>query len=240
MTPIELNKLNFDFYQSAGKYWNNDPNYIWNGWLSLIYHLEKLKHINRPVKILDLGCGNGRFYNFAKQNFLDLQYTGVDFSDYFLTLASKNLSNDNSVKFIKSDLFFDDWNFLKYEGQFDLIVAFGLIHHIPSKTILKDFFRKFKTIPRSKVAKNVLTTWNYHLVNRLSKKIVDKIEKPIGISYFDEQENLLTWDKGVNVLRFSRYFYPDQVLNLLELSKDDCYIFNSDGKTGNQNTYYVF
>lgn len=58
----------------------------------------------RPLRLLDLGCGNAQLYEFFRETGLDFRYTGVDFSDVLLTAAIDALRDDSNVELIKGDI----------------------------------------------------------------------------------------------------------------------------------------
>lgn len=78
-------------------------------------------------KILDLGCGTGRFdFLFEKEN--PLSILGIDISEKMITIANeKSMNRDSNVKFIKGDIS----NFNTYiEGKFDFIFSSTTLHYI--------------------------------------------------------------------------------------------------------------
>ncbi|NJL97034.1 methyltransferase domain-containing protein [Candidatus Gracilibacteria bacterium] len=153
----ELNQLNYEFYEKIGKYWNNQPNYEWDGWGRLIEPIKNLQSkLGRNLRVLDLGCGNGRFLHWLVKNFAEVEYVGVDFSDYLLGVAKKN-DQKRIGTFIKSDLFMDEWIFLNSLVDFDLIVSFGLVHHIPSKELVETFFGNLNKLIRNQKTLGIFT-----------------------------------------------------------------------------------
>jgi len=96
---------------------------------------------NKDINILEIGCGWGDklllLYRYGYKNL-----TGVDVSKNLCEIAKKqlpktiNIFNENGLDFIK-----------KRKGQFDLILLFDLIEHIPrEKTIsfLKDCYKSLR------------------------------------------------------------------------------------------------
>jgi ubiquinone/menaquinone biosynthesis C-methylase UbiE len=52
---------------------------------------RKLKSEGRPMKILEVACGTGRFMTFVRDNLpLDTEYTGIDLSPFYLDAAREN------------------------------------------------------------------------------------------------------------------------------------------------------
>ena len=134
-TVQKLNKLNYDFYETIGQYFNHSRNHAWEGWLVLGQELKK-QFGNRKIRVLELGCGNGRFLEFLHNQGFEIQsYIGLDTSDFLLDRARERLAGMNieNAEFIKSDLLFDNWpEILKDKGieHFDLVAMFGVLHHL--------------------------------------------------------------------------------------------------------------
>jgi ubiquinone/menaquinone biosynthesis C-methylase UbiE len=72
-------------------------------------------------KILDLGCGNGRFSKYLQET----DYTGVDFSEKMIEQAKKRFPDK---KFIVADAL----NLPFEDNYFDKIYSVAMIHQIPS------------------------------------------------------------------------------------------------------------
>jgi tRNA (uracil-5-)-methyltransferase TRM9 len=84
---------------------------------------------SRPLRVLDVGCGNGRFGVYLHERGLSpLHYTGTDNSRSLLELARNALTDMEQVNLIEADLLSDPLP----DGLFDLVVLFGVIHHIPA------------------------------------------------------------------------------------------------------------
>ncbi len=58
----------------------------------------------RPVRLLDLGCGNGQMLELFRERGMDLDYTGVDFSEPLLTAARERFADDPRARFIAADV----------------------------------------------------------------------------------------------------------------------------------------
>ncbi len=250
-TLKKLSETNYNFYQTAGMFWNPSENYFWQGWSKLLPHIRnlELKIKSEKLKVLDLGCGNGRFANFLKQHFVntEIEYTGLDSSDFLLTQAeAKKQQNFAKFEILKTDFLFDNWPEQVKDEEFDLVVAFGLLHHIPG------YQNRLKILEnaRNLLDKNgllILTTWQYLDVERLRKRVVSaekriQILNKLGIqgSELETGDNFLNWVKLVESIRFSHYFSPEELQKLLlDLKMNLIEKYQDDGRTGNVNGYFV-
>ena len=116
---------------------------------ALVPLVELEQKMNRPLKVLEIGCGTGRFMTFARDN-LDLksEYTAVDLSPFYLDKARENDSkwrslrkrmeiegnkNDNEVVDIPSATFVQSQgeNLPFQDGEFDAVICVYVFHELP-------------------------------------------------------------------------------------------------------------
>ncbi|GKU27872.1 class I SAM-dependent methyltransferase [Clostridium folliculivorans] len=121
--------------------WNEKLDFlkaIRTGWCNADYIeflVEKVWKINKPVNILDFGCGFGYvglllLPMLAKGS----TYTGIDFSEILLTEA-ENIFDESgySTRFIKADLS----EYMPVE-TYDIVISQAVLRHIPgAKDILE-------------------------------------------------------------------------------------------------------
>ncbi len=264
MTPKTiqtLSRLNQRFYELSGSKWNAKPNYYWEGWVELLKYLEYLKP-KKSIRVLDIGCGNGRFANFLMEYFpvdvpKQIEYIGVDFSVPMLNQITDQTRLDNlsihkiTRRFAQVDLIEEPIDGLGLDfDSFDLIVAFGLIHHIPSHTLRSQSVNNWAKY----LAQNglfVMTTWQYLDVPRLAKHCLDPtdfvtqaIYQGLKIEKMEKGDNLLKWVKympeGQYTLRYSHYFEDREIEEILEASGLQAIAsYRMDGGTEVRNKYWV-
>lgn len=252
-TILKLSQINLDFYNRIGPLWNQNSGYFWLGWLKLLPFLRSIKKPNNVLRVLDLGAGNCRFLNFLLTELdFEIEYLGIDFSQEMLNkkelLTTKKLKK---IKTLELDLLKVDLKeFLitnRLTTSFDLIIAFGLFHHIPSYKLRQKIFLNIKSLlaPQSKF---IFTTWNFLEVPRLKKRIAwgKDLKDDYALQIFglkrEEMEDgdyLLDWIKKDLGYRYAHFFQQQEIDRLLFKSFVLEDSFYADGKEKNRNRYFV-
>lgn len=151
----DILKLNRDFYQSVSKEFSLTRQRPWEGWDRAVETVLKYQGKDREdVSVLDIGCGNGRFYDFISKKIKSVNYTGIDINNDFINEAKQKYKE---AKFIKQDIF----KYLdKVEGKYDVVCAFGVTHHIPDDSFRSQWFSILPNLLNDKGIL-VLTFWNF-------------------------------------------------------------------------------
>lgn len=167
-----------------------------HGWPEFRYLLPYLKE---NARIADIGCGNGRFYQFLSEKLVNFSYIGVDNNVKFLELAAKNFrkitGGGEKTKFIAGDLIDIP---IKSKSQ-DLVCAIASLHHLPDE----DFQAKsISEIGRILQDKGIFfcSVWN--------------LDQPKYRKYVNQKHALIPWGKS-GVQRFYYAFEPLELENLL-------------------------
>lgn len=74
------------------------------------------KHINKPARILDFGCGNGHTLEYFHSYWSETEYTGVDISEVALRIAQWHMPD----ALFATELPEEEW---------DVILSLGVIEH---------------------------------------------------------------------------------------------------------------
>ena len=86
---MDFDKLNRDFYLKTQENFNRSRQRPWLGWKKLLPHLTpRLQGLS--LKVLDLGCGNGRFGVWLSSR-RPITYTGLDENSFLLDRARESL-----------------------------------------------------------------------------------------------------------------------------------------------------
>jgi len=108
-------------------------------------------YLTEEDKVLDVGCGNGRLYDYFKD--LNINYTGVDISRKLLDEARKK---HPEIRFVK-----DDMRDMKSVGdeRFDCIFFVASFHHLPSDADRLKALKIAKKLLKDG-GKILMTNWN--------------------------------------------------------------------------------
>jgi ubiquinone/menaquinone biosynthesis C-methylase UbiE len=84
----------------------------------------------RPERVLDLGCGAGRFGRAIMDVFDWLEVTFSDFSAEMLKAAREAVRENQRASFVEADLTNDTWADVFETSPFDVIVSGFSLHHL--------------------------------------------------------------------------------------------------------------
>jgi SAM-dependent methyltransferase len=93
-----------------------------------INRTEKLLHFVRmdgKQDFLEIGCGSGAVSNYIARKY-SLNVTGTDIDQDQIRLAREDSSNLPNVRFLEADA----TNLPFQDDDFDLVLSFGVMHHI--------------------------------------------------------------------------------------------------------------
>ncbi|MEK7568581.1 MAG: methyltransferase domain-containing protein [Patescibacteria group bacterium] len=152
-----------DFSRTRGKFWKE-----------LLFVRDM---IPKGARLLDVGCGNGRFLGSPLDESID--YTGIDFSEGLISVARERYDSRAHTTFVAGDaltLPFPD-------HSFDIVVSFAVLHHIPSRAYRVEFLREVARAvkPGGLI---IITAWN---VWRAKPRIILKyaFKKICGLASLD-------------------------------------------------------
>jgi len=233
-TVEKLNKLNKDFYEKISPFFDKTRNYYWKGWEHLIPLIKQRFPQTEELRVLDVGCGNGRFGSFLKEQLkTPTIYTGIDSNSYLLQKAQEKLSE---ATFIKSD--FLKLDYASLEPSFDLIAIFGVLHHIPGYENRRQLLRNLKNLLSAK-SLLVFSIWNFLQSPSLKKRVQPwstiSLENQV-----EENDYLLDWKKGVQSLRYCHIFTNEEINSLCsESSLKILKTYSSSASGDRYNKYFV-
>lgn len=169
-------------------------------WDELAYLAE---HIVYDDRVLDIGCGNGRFSPLVLER--QALYEGIDYSE--------GLINEARKKFPELSFCVGNATALPYEdGSFDIAFSFAVVHHIPSTLLRKRFILEALRVLRPG-GKFIITAWDIwaprYYASILSHSLLSVFRK----NTLDFADTLLTFGKQ----KHPRYVHAFTVRELHKL-----------------------
>jgi tRNA (uracil-5-)-methyltransferase TRM9 len=212
-TVKDILKLNRDFYQSVSKEFSITRQKPWIGWNRAVESaVETLQLGKEVIKVLDIGCGNGRFYDFISRKVENIKYTGVDINNDFINEAKGKY---NKASFIKQDIF---KNLEKIKGNYNFVCAFGVTHHISGDSFRSQWFSKLPNL-LDKKGVLILTFWNFK-------------DKPGD--YF------LGWKSRKDVQRYCHQYSEKEITEIIETYKGKSLKLIDRYTSDKENLYLIF
>ncbi len=245
-TIKKLNQLNKKFYQAIANDFSDTRQYFWQGWNKLIPHIKNLiakKAPSKKISVLDIGCGNGRFALFLHKYFANqFEYLGVDNDKQLLDIAQKQLANQTNIQILQVDLvkqLLTNTLFKQSGKLFDVIVAFGLIHHIPSFALRKKLVKNLEKLLK-KDGLLVVSFWQFANDTRFKNRVVEPNLVNIDQKNLEKNDFILDWRKGQTAHRYCHFVNQEEAEKLLagtnlKIEQN----FYADGKSGKLNWYLV-
>jgi tRNA (uracil-5-)-methyltransferase TRM9 len=241
-TIQKLNQLNQHFYSQIAEEFSQTRQMPWKGWENLLEYLKKLPAKSR---VLDLGCGNGRFGQFLATHFpeKDFFYLGTDNNAQLLKIAQQQLSATHlQTQFVECDIIESlmKSTFLEEEKPFDVIVLFGVIHHIPSFALRQKCIQVLtkKLTPSGLL---IFSTWQFDRDTSLMQRQKFSDELSFDQAELEPHDYFLSWGKEETVTRYCHLTKLEEVHKIVDrLPLNLLTHFSADGKEGNLNEYYVW
>jgi ubiquinone/menaquinone biosynthesis C-methylase UbiE len=194
-------------------------------WEELKFLFEGLRGGER---VLDLGCGNGRWYKVFKEKKVD--YFGIDNSEKLIEIAKEN--------FPEAKFFVGDALSLPFpENFFDRVYSIAFLHQVPSENFRCQVLKEAKRVLRSGGIL-ILTCWKIHRLREILIFSKYTLLKLIGKSKLDFKDIFVPWAK--KALRYYHCFSKKELENLVK--KVGFEILESGvvkNKRGNRQNYYI-
>lgn len=245
-TVKTLNQLNKKFYEQVGKDFSRTRQAAWHGWKKLTLTLDRF---HGEVKILDVGCGNGRFGEFLKTLDVDNEidkwrYVGIDSSEELLNEANNKLGDGNiDFELVKGDLIETDWTEKFDDERFEVIVMFGLLHHLPGFENRKRLIKKLAKLLKPGGIM-IVSAWQFDRSEKFVIKdlrLTEKAKEELAINGLEEDDYFLGWNNKPGVWRYCHLTKREEMVRLTEnLGLDLIEEFEADGKNGNMNLYQIY
>ena len=261
-TIAALKSINHRFYSRYSDSFAATRSHPWPGWRRAMAPFLSQgpgePEAGPARSILDVGCGNGRFGAFLSSVSREpYRYLGVDYSSAMIKTAKQRLMDFAALeaRFEVSDVDHEGLGRAIKDEQFDLIVLFGILHHIAGSAQRRHLLRDLAAVlkPGGTMA---LSFWQFGGLQRFRRRLVEwqdhnrACEVTVDESDLERGDYLLLWggehgeapDTAIDseARRYCHFSDPDEAaaaVGSLDLEIVDR--FSADGRSGDLNLYFV-
>lgn len=244
-TAERLIELNRRFYADFGAAFAATRRRIQPGIAKILQRLAKLAP--EPGNWLDVGCGGGQVAAAWAGAGRKGRYVGVDFSLELLSEARAKALEINadslSIQYAQSDMSADALSAQFAPAQFDGVLAFASLHHVPGQARRVALLNALGCLLKPG-GWLIHSEWQFQHSPRLMERV--QPWERIGLSAEDVEENdyLLDWrfalpGQAQQVgLRYVHLFTREELARLAQSAGFEIlFDFDSDGKEGNLALY---
>ena len=251
-TILKLNELNRNFYERNAESFSQTRQSAWSGWARLLSHIEHLASNRRPLRVLDVACGNLRFERFLAEELGQelFNFLACDNCDALVT-GSFDIPCTFSEIDIVDELADGSSSCIGAKGAYDLVTCFGFFHHVPSAGMRNALLGKLidAATPGGIVA---ISLWRYLENDALASKakrigdlLADGLAEELGVDTSDLEpgDAFLGWQQDKRTLRYCHSFDEAEIEGLVKLASSAARCIDSydaDGKSGKLNSYLLF
>jgi tRNA (uracil-5-)-methyltransferase TRM9 len=246
-TVQKLAEMNTIFYTKHGESFDTSRSQPWQGWQLLEKTFVQLLNKNE-LNVLDLGCGNGRFFSFlnelitANHSSALLKYHGIDSNTFLLEQAAKKLTqtehrlqNIDIVNALQQNTLIEKLN----RQQYDLIVGFGLLHHIPSQELRGAFLQQLLACAKAN-GTTILSFWQFAEKMTKNTTTIDPTLFSLKKEQLEYGDFLLGWHNDTKSPRYCHSFSTEEAAELVKQAGWKMHqSLLADGKNNSTNLYLV-
>lgn len=223
--------LNKEFYQTHAEAFSATRGRLQPGTLRV------LEDVPADARVLDLGCGNGGVAAQLAASRHRGSYVGVDFSEGLLQAARQRLAAHPGypAEFMQADLS-GEWA-ANLEGQFDVVLAMAVLHHIPGRELRLAFLQQVRALLVTG-GRFVHSNWQFMRSPKLAARVQPWSAIQLDEAQLDKGDYLLDWRSGGHGLRYVHQFSEEELAGLAaEAGFEVGEVFYSDGSTGDLSLY---
>ena len=240
-TQAALRQINREFYSRyAADFDRTRHPGGWPGWQRVVE--AAARPTGRPLRVLDLGCGNGRFALFLERK-PDLRserpfdYFGIDSSAELIERARSACADPEHIRFEVDDIETRPLD----QASYDLVTLFGVVHHLPG------FATRRRALERAAAALApggllAVTCWQFADDARFESRQLDwGPDAGVDPAELEPGDHLLRWGPADSQARRYCHHTNERELDRLvgDLPLTETARYRADGPGGRQNLYWL-
>ncbi len=224
----QVNELTKAFYERFGQSFGATRTFAWEGWSRVAKELQAkgFTTSGARVRVLDVGAGNGRFERFLRERFPDVtwDFTAVDFCEPEGFAAESSAFSRVLVRDVTEAALAGEVPLPK-DLQAEVVVAFGLIHHVPTDAARRALLRALADA-MAPGGICVVSFWQFMNDERLAAKAHRDTEARLAYlarvgsaPALEPGDYLLGWQQATpeeGAIRFCHHFSAEEISALTE------------------------
>ncbi len=237
-TRRRLLELNRQFYARVAAPFDATRRSWTPGLLAIVPHLrEGIKE--RPLTLLDVGCGNARLARLLEHHGLECRYTGVDGCPQLLERARAQIQGLRhvTVALHQADLADPAWTRELDPRGYHVVVCLATLQHLPGEDLRARVVADLARLARRRV---ILSCWQFLTSPRFAARCLDWSTVGIPPQAVEPGDALLPWRQAVEAIR---YVHQVDAAELRRLAQGAGLalraLFRADGREGDLNLYAI-
>lgn len=242
-----LSKLTSDFYAQQAQSFSATRQAPWQGWQRCLDSMPAVMAATN-LRVLDVGCGNLRFARFLteQRNIHPTAYYAVDNCIPLVQSGSADRQTTVMAVDVVDSLLDDTLAAQLTMTDCDLVVAFGLMHHVPGMQNRAQLLKTLldKTKPKGYIC---VSFWQFMHSAKLAAKAQQTTTQALqqlqlDASVLEEHDYLIGWQNKAHTWRYCHHFTNNELTDALASLGPQvrvCAQFSADGKDKNLNHYLV-
>ncbi len=240
-TQERLLALNRTFYITVATHFDQTRQGCTPGLARLLCWVPHIP-ADRPLRVVDVGCGNGRLAALLDTLGRPVEYTGVDGNATLLARAQDRAASlrHTRLHLIQADIARPDWTApLASSPGFDLVCCLATLQHMPGYSLRRQVMADLAqlTAPTGRL---VVSSWQFLTSDRLGARQLAWEQVGLTAADVEPGDALLPWRQGTLAVRYVHQIDAAEMERLAqEVGLVTVDQFRADGREGNLNLYML-
>lgn len=201
---------------------------------------------DHPLRVADIGCGNGRLGWMLDELARPVDYVGVDADARLLAAAKENTAGLTHVRcrFVEADLAEPGWQAALQAGigpdaRYEMVACLATLQHMPGFALRARIVGELASLlaPDGLL---IISAWQFMESERLRTRLLDWASIDIDPAEVEPGDALLPWKQDVYAIRYVHQIDLAEIRSLADAANLQIIdTYRADGREGNLNVYCV-